>query len=778
MLNRTFFNNDIDHQLISEILLSFHNEGPVNYNHLETLAYYKKFAPERFKQYESRLMYVMGLFYKADKPKNFFEKIYEIYAESIKIETNRSFTPIQADAYNSIKKYNNFSFSAPTSAGKSFLYQEIIKETNGDIIIVVPSRALLSEYIIKIKLIAPKTTLVLPFIELVNLKKTNKRIFIITPERGDDLFKFRQQLNIELILFDEAQLSEEGIRGMKFDSFVRRVDSEFKNVKKVFTHPFITNPEAQLKKHKLKKSNSEVYKQKTVGKIFLEHQLRNFKYFSPFQDESNENISYSGDIIIDTLINNKTALIYISKDKIYNGSFLEIYSKYLKHCEEITDIKALSYIEELRKYIGANNEKKSLMLMLMQKGVVIHHGSMPLKARLIIEKFVNENFAKLCFSTSTLIQGINMPFDVVWINNFRFTGESEDQKRLNLKNLIGRAGRTTSIKNHFDYGYVIIEKKNKSLFIERINKDSQISNESLLDKPIDQIDEDFQDVVNAIKNDDFNTTLNLTNSQVERIITSNLDNDILYILDNLLDKYNTPLTGNSYYELGEFKRKKIKKAFQTIYKSHLKRNNLSRGEMYILSTAIPILLWQIQGKSFAEIVSLRYSFLSKRDYRRKLRRQLRNNEITLREYHNSLKAEKIRFSCIADSIPNKRLTTPQPLFKNTSIRDIDFDKIIYDTYDYIDKVISLSLKDSLSAAFELYHNKTNDQRAKDFSNYIKYGTNEENEIWLLKYGFTFDEIEWLLPHIKKIDADEIKFKSSIRKILIEKQKKELIERYL
>ena len=64
-----------------------------------------------------------------------------------------------------------------------------------------------------------------------------------------------------------------------------------------------------------------------------------------------------------------------------------------------------------------------MLLSLMQKGIVIHHGSMPLRARLLIEHFVNKGFARICFATSTLIQGINMPFDVVWIDNFKFRGE-------------------------------------------------------------------------------------------------------------------------------------------------------------------------------------------------------------------------------------------------------------------------------------------------------------------------------------------------------------------
>ena len=85
----------------------------------------------------------------------------------------------------------------------------------------------------------------------------------------------------------------------------------------------------------------------------------------------------------------------------------------------------------------------------------------------MIEEFVAGGFAKICFATSTLIQGINMPFDVVWIDNFVFNG-SEDKKRLDLKNLIGRAGRTTNNSNVFDYGYVVISESHKNTFCNRL----------------------------------------------------------------------------------------------------------------------------------------------------------------------------------------------------------------------------------------------------------------------------------------------------------------------
>lgn len=780
MLSDILFQQEIHLDLIKEILFDFHKDGPVNNSHLESLSYLKKYNKEDFQKYEGKLMFLMGLFYKTSTPKTFIETIYNVYAQSIIEETGHNFTPVQADAYNSIKKYTNFSFSAPTSAGKSYLFQELIKETKGDIIIILPSRALLSEYLIKVKKLVTNETLVLQFIEIINTKRTKNRIYIITPERGEEIFRNIENLNLELILLDEAQISEEGIRGMKFDSLVRRIDKKLKNVKKVFTHPFVLNPDAQFKKHNITNDiDSEAYHQKTVGKIYIEHFENKFKYFSPFEDKI-KGKTIEGNIVKDVIKDNGTALIYISKSKIYDGSFLETFASYIELCPELTDQKSLFYINKLEEFLGTKNdrEKSSILIYLMKRGIVIHHGSIPLKARLILEEFVNGHHAKICFSTSTLIQGINMPFDIVWINNFSFTG-NEDQKTLNLKNLIGRAGRTTVDNEHFDYGYVIIEKKNKRLFTERLNKESSLSITSNLDDQTDPNNEDFADIVDAIKNDTFNVDLQLTNSQIERISNANLDDELSFILDNFLNKQLEPLTVKEYYKLKNDQRKKIKLSFETIYKSHLRRTELSSGEKNVLSTSIPILLWQIQGKSFAEIISLRHAFLSEKDYRRKLRRQLLRKEINIGEFRLLLSKKKVRFSCIAESLPNKSFKRPVPLFSaDTSIIDIDFDKIIYDTYDYIDKVLSLSIKDPISSAFLIYYQKTNDIRAKILSNFVKYGTNDETEIWLIKYGFSFDEIEELTEYVQKIDETEIVFKKSISKFIEIPDNLKLIERYL
>ncbi len=69
-------------------------------------------------------------------------------------------------------------------------------------------------------------------------------------ERAKELFKNKDWLNIDLILFDEAQLSDEhSVRGLYFDSIVRRTLKYFPDAKFVFAHPFVENPEAQLQKN-------------------------------------------------------------------------------------------------------------------------------------------------------------------------------------------------------------------------------------------------------------------------------------------------------------------------------------------------------------------------------------------------------------------------------------------------------------------------------------------------------------------------------------------------
>lgn len=767
-------------KFLLKLMTKLHTEGPIEQNDLESLAYLKHFHSEAFSVEESKLMYLLGLFYKTDEPDDLISLTYSIYSESIEAETGQKFTPVQASIRQRIIENKYFSFSAPTSAGKSFLFRELIKKESGDIIILVPSRALIAEYILAVREIVrdQRDILVLQFIEDVNKKKTSRRVFVVTPERASELFKYPSLFNPTLFLFDEAQISEEKIRGVSFDSFVRRSVKNFPTAKKVFAHPFVDNPDAQLNKHNFyEDSDSEQFKQNAVGKIYLyfNRSGNKFECFSPFIENAHlksNKYTFDSDIVADTLANGGSILVYISKKSIYEKTFEDTFSHYIAMCPAIEDKVATEIIDEVEELIGAKG-RDSELVELMRKGVVIHHGSVPLSVRFLIEKFTNFGFARICFATSTLAQGVNMPFDVVWVENIKFVGSEED-KVLGLKNLIGRAGRSTDQVNHFDYGFVVVHNIKK--FVDKFSGRSVLSDISQLDKEPYQLAEDLGEFITAVKNEDLNDNYNLPNTKTERLKSTRAFELVNRVLDFLFVEGQL-INGTTYQNMQDSERKKLKNDFGGIYELSLGRP-LNQGEKSVLSASITILLWQIQGKSFKELLGLRYSYLTNQTEQRKLQRQFKEGIITKEKFEQLVSEIKIVYSAIPHSLPDASLSKQLPSrFGNKTIKDFNYDLVVYDTYDFLDKVISFSLSETFVAAFDQFYEHSKDPRAKEMVNYFRYGTNDEIEIWLIRYGFSIEDAEKIKRFVLSIDEREINFSE---KIYLDENfpMKSLVERYL
>ena len=98
-------------------------------------------------------------------------------------------------------------------------------------------------------------------------------------------------------------------------------------------------------------------------------------------------------------------------------------------------------------------------------------------------------------------------------------------------------------------------------------------------------------------------------------------------------------------------------------------------------------------------------------------------------------AISLKFTPEAAPLPDRKAGKSN-LFSDQQFK---YDRLVYDTYDYLDKVINLSLSAPICAALMLYYDNTGDSRAKVLANYIKYGTDEETEIMLLRYGFSMDD---------------------------------------
>ena len=80
------------------------------------------------------------------------------------------------------------------------------------------------------------------------------------------------------------------------------------------------------------------------------------------------------------------------------------------------------------------------------------------------------------------------------------------------------------------------------------------------------------------------------------------------------------------------------------------------------------------------------------------------------------------------------------------------------------KLIGFKLSDLFYAIFHQYYLAYQDNRAERLAKYIKYGTEDSTEIWMLRYGFSFEEIEWLKPCVESIDQTEIRFNGEIESL--------------
>jgi len=741
--------------------------GPVSISDMETLSYIKHYHTELFEKYKQSILLASGLFYKPinTEAKNLKELILQDYREVISTNLAGNYTPMQADLLKSVDKNNVFSFSAPTSTGKSYVFRRLIETSEHDVVIVVPSRALINEYYLNLtKTIVDTSINILTYIDIINRAHSTRNVFIVTPERCGMIFNHVDDLRVDLMLFDEAQLSDEmSVRGLYYDGLVRRCHHSFPNAKFVFAHPFIANPDAQIVKNHLagQYSDSKAYSFRNIGQMFLLYNSDTNKYYHFGIDKGimgGTRKECYFDPIERAIHTNGTVLVYMSKSKVVKYDFLREYDRYVRMCPEINTEMVDDIIEELKQYTGGNTSETgdyySRFISLLRRGIVIHHGSMPLRTRSLVEKFVNNKLCRLCFSTSTLEQGINMPFDVVLLDRF------ENSKPLAIKNLIGRAGRSSDTAE-FDIGYVVVTSDANMTKLRKILLENcMIKDYSSLDRQ-DVLDEDFHDYKEAINNNTMDDRFNMPPIVLQRIVEGDGSQEVRDVLDIMFDKDGNLIPKENYKDIAT----SATSGMQKIYERSLGRS-LGDGEKNVFNTAIQLMLIRLLSHAtFKQLCRWRYYNASRLKERKQREKK-------------GLKSDHLFSAFITgfSDLPKKGLNVFSIFPNGTKAKDVSYDAILYDTYDFLDKLIDFKLGELFYAAFMSYSEKNQDVRAERFSKLLRYGTDDSRYIWMIRYGLEFEDIEKLDAHIRSIDANGIDFYDSIHDV--PERDKEVIKRYI
>ncbi|WP_428239473.1 DEAD/DEAH box helicase [Gynuella sp.] len=376
-----------------------------------------------------------------------FEKsLKEIYQKSR--SKNLIFTDEQYEIFSNLKNSNHYSFSGPTSLGKSFIIKEFIRHLieenncNENIIILVPTRALINQTLLQLKKefsdIENYKILSHPTVPESFRAEEKKFIFIFTPERLTAYLAEFSNPKIGYLFIDEAQkvTSPNDTRSPLYYHAI--LQAEKKSIKLYFASPNIPNPEVFLQLFEKSTEEAKSVKSSPVSqnRYFLDFLDKRCLMFSDVADEQNVNIDFSDDNFyawIKRLSKRDASIIYCNTKSDTVEYALE-FSKTLSDKEDDRIDEVISVIEE-------HLHKKYFLINCLKKGVAFHFGSLPQRIREKVEQLFSDRAIDFVFCTSTLLEGVNLPAKNIFIlNNAIGLTKFTD---IDFWNLAGRAGRLT-----------------------------------------------------------------------------------------------------------------------------------------------------------------------------------------------------------------------------------------------------------------------------------------------------------------------------------------------
>lgn len=396
----------------------------------------------------------LSLHQNAFVPNNTFEEAYEEYKKSIlKIpaQSEGYFFKSQLAVFDSLNK-ERFSYSGPTSMGKSFVMRIFIKEQilNGyqnNFAIIVPTKALINEVSSRIitdlkELLAEKNYRVVTAGGAISLQQEHNFVLVLTPERLLYLLLEKPDFKLDYLFIDEAhKISSKDSRSPFYYKIVDLLSKRDDKPHFIFSSPNIPNPDVYL--NLTNTSNDDISEKMTTSyspvsqmKYIIDLVEKEVKVHNDYNKEFipvaklKENVSLTQ--MIKTAGKDSQNIVYCSATSKAIEYALD-YANSLKTQEDNEELLALS--REIKGQIHADY----YLADLLTKGVAYHIGYLPADIRLRIEDLFKNGAIKTIFCTSTLVEGVNLPADNLFITSYK-NGLSH-MTPVEFRNLVGRVGR-------------------------------------------------------------------------------------------------------------------------------------------------------------------------------------------------------------------------------------------------------------------------------------------------------------------------------------------------
>lgn len=380
-----------------------------------------------------------------------------------------------------------FSYSGPTSMGKSLIMRTFIKDKilsgfKGNFAILVPTKALIGEIssnIIKNDLqdeLGIKKYKVVTSGNSLFFKQDNLNyILVMTPERLLYTLISYPNISIDYLFIDEAhRMSEADGRAAFYFKVIDMLVDRPRTPNIILASPNIPNPEVYfeaLPNNQIDKNNyfKTSFSPVSQMKYLLDNVEKEFIVFNehsknknPFKKLDSLSLNDTTETIIEKIISRndeKSNLIYCSgRDKAVSLA--------INHAAKLPYLEN-EVLNEVSKEIKEEIHADYYLADIIKKGVSYHVGYLPAHIRTRIETLYREKEIKTLFSTSTLMEGVNLPADNLIVISCRI-GRKGNMNSVEFKNLLGRVGRIEY--NLYGNVFIIRDKQMSKKTIEDLLK--------------------------------------------------------------------------------------------------------------------------------------------------------------------------------------------------------------------------------------------------------------------------------------------------------------------
>lgn len=381
------------------------------------------------------------------------EKKVKEFIQAVPDTEDLIFTDSQFELYKKISGSKHFSFSGPTSMGKSFIIKSFIRKVVGNkppenIVIMVPTRALINQFSIDLNkelkdVLEHYNYTVITNSNVSELPSTEQHyIFVLTPERLLSYLSQKKNPNIAYLFIDEAHklAAEKDSRSVTAYSAISKALRRNPNLNLYFSSPNVSNPEVFLKL--FKKDEKQFFRT-------IETPVSQNLFFVDLVEKKvthyldNEYYEFEPKIVTkaETIFDLLSAIGDQESNIVYCSSRFDAVDKAAKLFEQNQNkqVAVSKNVKKVIRQIRAYIHKDYYLGEFLGGGIGYHFGNLPQIIRNKVEALFKEREINYVFCTSTLLEGVNLPAKNVFILNNK-NGRNTFQP-IDFWNLAGRAGR-------------------------------------------------------------------------------------------------------------------------------------------------------------------------------------------------------------------------------------------------------------------------------------------------------------------------------------------------